>query len=1095
MLLAAGLFGVDQAALGEEIVRPVGQVLVPAGADWKYQDDNERPRAGWAGLDFNDEAWSSGKAQFGYGDGDEATVTRRAFTVYFRKIVEIAEVASVTNLAIRLQCDDGAVVYLNGRELTRVNMPAGELDHLTPAAGVANESAVHSMILPANLLRPGPNVVAAEVHQVNAASSDLSFDASLAALRPIDPLLPPLVGIKATRPETTESTPTSRPIPAEFTLSLDRPSLFPLRLFLRYGGTATPDKDYPALPDIVTLEPGKVTHTIQVPGLGDDWVEGGETVVCQILPPLDGLQYRVDAPGEATVTILDSDETVVSITAVDETGREFPAAVDAFDAIAFKIARTGDASRALGVFFSVSGTASAESDYRMEISPALIPAGADSVIVEVVPKPDETEEGVEFVYVRLQPSPLLGPLPTYQISRIDFDALGVIHDDEVESKSTLAIVTPPDGAEFDSGQPIQLVAAAYSPNFEVLEVDFYAGDRRLGTSSVVPADPPSGGTRHLHRFEWNEPPDGMHLLTARHESTADAQLVSPVVHVKVGAGVLPVATVSIEATSPIAEETSAPLRRMPLVGVFKILRTGSTDHPLMVYLDVGGTAIPGRDYASLPIFVTIPRGESFAEVPVSPRLDELAEPIETVTAKLSHCPPNTNPPLGIPCYDFRIDPAKELATVFIRDDGVTSATVWIDAPRPGAQFAYGTSVPVAATAIDLDGAITRLELLADDSVVGASEMVFVREPDPGTPIHHSFVWHKAPPGIHVLTARGIGAAGQIVVSQPVRIEIAGEENKAPRVVIIEPKEGQTFPPTSEVIPIVANTRDPDGFVSLMEFFIDGRKLGEITQNFLLPPPPGETQSFTFAWRDPTPGGHVLVVRATDDRGLSAESAPVAIRVAAEDDLPVVVVLPHDPIAVEPDPARPSNTAAFRLHRYGSLASDLRVDYEMGGVAENGIDYQRIYGTTTIPAGKHSTLVTITPLADSLPEILEPISLQVVTQRDDGPDRYRVGRRHSAWAMIFDRPWRSISPGDAHCTLLGGGLFHIGAAVPSYNPSSPRIAAAYRVEATEDFLTWTTIHTALSIDDALHFVDPETAEFPHRYYRVVPDPSVAGELEP
>ncbi|MFN0127151.1 MAG: Ig-like domain-containing protein [Verrucomicrobiales bacterium] len=1083
------------AAEDRDLVQPAGQVLVPAGADWKYEDSNERPRTDWAGLDFDDGAWSSGKAQLGYGDGDEATVTRRAFAVYFRKAVEVADVAGVTNLALRLLCDDGAVVYLNGRELTRVNMPDGPVDHLTAASHAADESKVHSMLLPAILLRPGRNVLAVEVHQVNIASSDISFDASMVALRPTDPPPPTVVSIKATRPETTESTPTARPIPAEFTLSLDRPSILPIKIFLRYGGTATPDKDYPALPAAVMIDPGETTHTLQVSGMGDDLAEGTESVICQIIIPPDVLHYRVGGSGDATVTILDSDETVVSISAIDATGREFPAAVDAFDAVAFKITRTGDVSRALGVFYSVGGTASPESDYRMETSPAIIPAGADSVILEAVPKPDDVEEGLEFIYVRLQPSLLLGPLPTYQLPETGFDALGIIHDDEVESRPTLAMVMPSDGAEFAPGHTIHLVAAAYSPALEILDINFYAGDRLIGSSSLDPKDPARGSPLYLHRFEWKEPPVGMHVLTARHEDANGAGIVSNPIHVRVGPSNPPIATVSIEATSPIAEETSAPLRRLPLVGVFKLSRTGSTENSLPVFLHIGGTATPGRDYAALPFLVTIPTGQSSMEVQVIPQLDEVAEPIETVIATLSHCPPHSDPPLGLPCYDFRIDPVNAHATVFVRDDGITSASVWIDAPRPGAEFEHGAPVDVVATAIDLEGAITRLELLASGAVVGTSELVFIREPDPGTPILHSFVWDNAPTGIHVLTARGMGAAGQSVVSQPVRIEVAGEKNKSPRVGIAEPKDGQTFPPATEVINIVAKTSDPDGFVSLMEFFIDGRRLGEVTQNFLVPPPPGETQTFTIAWPDPAPGGHVLVARATDNLGLSAESAPVTIRVAVEGALPVVVVLPHDPFAVEPGPVRPSNTASFRIRRYGSISNDLRVDYNTGGVAENGIDYERTSGTATIPAGKRSTLVTITPLADSLPEVLEPLSLHVIAQRDDGPERYRVGRRHSAWAIILDRPWRPFGPGNAHCTPLGGGLFHIGAAVPAESASSPPIAAAYRLEATEDFLTWTTIHTALSFDDALHFVDPEAANFPNRYYRVAPDDSVAGELEP
>jgi hypothetical protein len=128
-----------------------------------------------------------GSGQFGYGDGDEATVipfgpvaSNKWRAAYFRRVVNLSAAPSTATLS--WLADDGAVLYVNGVEVTRDNMPTGPIDYSTFASSGrwnAQESLVRSVTVPAGLLRAGTNVIAAEVHQDAANSSDLSFDASL----------------------------------------------------------------------------------------------------------------------------------------------------------------------------------------------------------------------------------------------------------------------------------------------------------------------------------------------------------------------------------------------------------------------------------------------------------------------------------------------------------------------------------------------------------------------------------------------------------------------------------------------------------------------------------------------------------------------------------------------------------------------------------------------------------------------------------------------------------------------------------------------------------------------------------------------------
>ncbi|HEU4469635.1 MAG TPA: metallophosphoesterase [Flavisolibacter sp.] len=154
--------------------------LIPYSTSWKYLDNNTRP-AGWETTGFNDAAWASGNAELGYGDADEATTVsygpdaaNKYVTTYFRKSITIADINAYSNFTLNVERDDGFVVYVNGVEVARDNMPAGTPAHGT-FASTNVEDAIVSATVPASAFVTGTNVIAVEVHQSNVSSSDLSF--------------------------------------------------------------------------------------------------------------------------------------------------------------------------------------------------------------------------------------------------------------------------------------------------------------------------------------------------------------------------------------------------------------------------------------------------------------------------------------------------------------------------------------------------------------------------------------------------------------------------------------------------------------------------------------------------------------------------------------------------------------------------------------------------------------------------------------------------------------------------------------------------------------------------------------------------------
>jgi hypothetical protein len=99
------------------------------------------------------------------------------------------------------------------------------------------------------------------------------------------------------------------------------------------------------------------------------------------------------------------------------------------------------------------------------------------------------------------------------------------------------------------------------------------------------------------------------------------------------------------------------------------------------------------------------------------------------------------------------------------------AILEITQPSDGAVLPAGKDVEIHATAIDPLGYIPRVEFYDGTARIGVSEIAFLVEPPPGTPIQHSLVWTNPAPGDHVLTAKALTARGEAVVSNPVHVTI------------------------------------------------------------------------------------------------------------------------------------------------------------------------------------------------------------------------------------------------------------------------------------------------------------------------------------
>jgi len=165
------------------------KIFVPKGAVWKYLDNGSDQGTAWREVDFNDSSWASGPAQLGYNEGDESTLVsygpdpnNKYITTYFRHSFALEDTSNILNLVVNLLRDDGGVVYINGTEVVRSNMPTGTISYRTKAAsgvGGSTEDTFFEYYIDPSSLHLGTNVVAVEIHQSSGTSSDISFDFEL----------------------------------------------------------------------------------------------------------------------------------------------------------------------------------------------------------------------------------------------------------------------------------------------------------------------------------------------------------------------------------------------------------------------------------------------------------------------------------------------------------------------------------------------------------------------------------------------------------------------------------------------------------------------------------------------------------------------------------------------------------------------------------------------------------------------------------------------------------------------------------------------------------------------------------------------------
>lgn len=258
------------------------------------------------------------------------------------------------------------------------------------------------------------------------------------------------------------------------------------------------------------------------------------------------------------------------------------------------VQRTGPTTDPLVVGISTDGTATPGVDYEALPATVTIPAGTNATTIGIFAWDDALSEGPEVVRVRLQPA-AAGADAGYVIDPEARSAMVVIADSDPSAPgSRLDFLQPADGASYPAGTAISLEVLGVAADGEIGAVEFYADDVLIGTSVPPLTERPTLPCLPTARsFVWVNPPPGRHTITAQGQiSLREWASASPIVVTVASEPVLPV--VRIDATEPVAEETSAPLRRLALHGGFTVTRTGSTAEPLSLFVPPSSSPATSR---------------------------------------------------------------------------------------------------------------------------------------------------------------------------------------------------------------------------------------------------------------------------------------------------------------------------------------------------------------------------------------------------------------------------------------------------------------------------------------------------------------------
>ena len=162
--------------------------IIKETANWQYYDKGSLDGKNWQALNYNATSWLSGAAPLGYNNQNSTETdldwgsdsNNKRPTYYFRRKFNLTQAPNEQQTyTFSFTVDDGCIIYVNGTEVHRANMPEGTVTYSTFSPSTDGQQVTESFTIDPALFKSGTNVIAVEVHNNNAPSSDIWWSGSL----------------------------------------------------------------------------------------------------------------------------------------------------------------------------------------------------------------------------------------------------------------------------------------------------------------------------------------------------------------------------------------------------------------------------------------------------------------------------------------------------------------------------------------------------------------------------------------------------------------------------------------------------------------------------------------------------------------------------------------------------------------------------------------------------------------------------------------------------------------------------------------------------------------------------------------------------
>nr|WP_295865448.1 Calx-beta domain-containing protein [uncultured Chitinophaga sp.] len=768
-------------------------------------------------------------------------------------------------------------------------------------------------------------------------------------------------------------------------------------------GTATNGTDYTLHTNTVLIPKGVTSIALPVEVIDDKLIEGPEKVLLTLAGGASAnFTFTVDAIAAAAEMVVGDDDNtpanqVVSITKVTDAAE--PSANGAF---LVSLPAGYAAAQPITVNYTISGTAASDKDYQALTGSVVIPAGQNSIPLDVITKDDSIIESNETVVATITSAtaPVLG---TFTLHNTQFSATVIIADDDNTAlNKVLTITKTADAAEpaVHGGYKISLpagitaaeaVTVTYTMSGAAVNGTDYTNltgtvvlnpeqpfvllpllvkdDKIIEGDETVTATLSGGTTTNLGAFTADPAGKAATLTIADDDNTA----ASKVLHISRKA----------DAAEPSTH------------GAFEIglPQDVTAAGDITVNYTVTGTAANGTDYQSLSGTVTIPAGQPSVALPVTVINDKIIEGNETVITTLNN---GTSAAFGA----FSIDVAAKAATVTIGDDDNTTANLILniakttDAAEPSANGAFSIALPADYTASEditinytVSGtatngtdyqqltspvvlsagqnSVTLPVVVKDDKIIENNEVVTVTL---GNGTSTSFT-----------LAAGSGKSANVT--------IADDDNTAANKVIVAVKKTDAAEPSANgaftlQLPLhVTAVEDITVQYSISGTATNGTDYTTLSGTAVIPAGQNGIDVPVVVTDDSIlEDDETIIITATGGNSAvfgsyTADASPATVIIKDDDNTDGNKVLR---ITKTADAAEPSTNGGFKISLPANVTLDqpLTVSYTVGGTATNGTDYGSLSGTVVIPAGQNEVPLPLVVKDDKIIEVNETVIVNI-----------------------------------------------------------------------------------------------------------------------